>query len=193
MTIPSSFEMSPTVVVCLVVALSIAWLTLTAILWSVIRPDRRVWPPKTFGSMKLFIGWIGTLAFFAAVATVGILDWGSAGMPGWLRYGLGPILILGGNAAVWTEVIGFGARQTMGAEGQLKTDGLYRYSRNPQYVADIMILIGWAMLSASVVAMPATIAGVAVFLVFPFAEEGWLEERHGTAYLRYRAAVPRFL
>ena len=184
--------MGPTVIVLLAVALTIAGLTLAAILWSVTKPDRRVWPPETFGPMNLFIGWIGTFAFFAAVAALGILDWGSAATPSWLRYGLGPILNLGGNAIVWSAVIGFGARQTMGAEGQLKTDSLYRYSRNPQYVADIAILVGWAMFSASVVALPAIIAGILVFVILPFAEEGWLESRYGNAYLRYRAAVRRF-
>ena len=184
--------MSLAIILLTGVALTIAGLTLAAILWSIARPDRRVWPPQTFGPVQSFVGWSGTLAFFAAVVALGILGWGDAHMPDWLRYGVGPILILAGNAGVWFEVIGFGANQTMGAEGQLKTDGLYRFSRNPQYVSDIAILIGWPLLSASLVALPAVIAGIAVFAAFPFAEEGWLEERYGPAYLRYRAVVRRF-
>lgn len=81
----------------------------------------------------------------------------------------------------------------MGAQGRLKTSGLYRFSRNPQYVADIAILIGWTLLSASIVAIPVITLGIAVFTAFPFAEESWLEERYGTAYLRYKAAARRFL
>ena len=81
----------------------------------------------------------------------------------------------------------------MGAKGQLKTEGLHRFSRNPQDVGDIAILIGWALLSASVVALPAILAGIAVFVAFPFAEEGWLEGQYGAAYLRYRKDVRRFL
>lgn len=185
--------MDPAVIVPMAVALTIAGLTLAAIMWSVARPDRRIWPPRTYGPAQSFVAWGGTLVFFAAVAALGILGWGEADVPDWLRYGIGPILILAGNAGVWSEVVGFGADQTMGAEGQLETDGLYRLSRNPQYVADIAILVGWGLLSASVLALPAILAGIAVFALFPFAEESWLEERYGAAYLYYRAAVRRFL
>lgn len=184
--------MGPAIMLLTAVALTIAGLTLTAILWSVARPDRRIWPPRTFGPVQSFGAWSGTIVFFAAVAALGILGWGEAGIPDGLRYGIGPILVLVGNAGVWFEVVGFGADQTMGAAGRLKTDGLYRYSRNPQYVADIAILIGWALLSASVVALPAILVGIVVFAAFPFAEESWLEERYGSAYLRYRAGVRRF-
>ncbi|MGO4909851.1 isoprenylcysteine carboxylmethyltransferase family protein [Pseudorhodobacter sp. W20_MBD10_FR17] len=175
------------------VALSISGLTLVAVLWSVVRPDCRIWPPQTFGSVEAFVGWAGTLVFFAAVVALGILGWGEIQVPPWLRFVVGPILILVGNVGVWYEVIGFGADQTMGAAGQLKTDGLYRFSRNPQYVSDIAILTGWAILSATVTVLPSVVAGIIVFLAFPFAEEGWLEEQYGAEYLQYKSKVRRFL
>ena len=187
------YDEGPTVIALTVVALAIAGGTLAAVLWSIARPDRRIWPPRTFGPATSIVTWGGTLVFSAAVAALGIAGWGEAQLPGWLRYGFGPLLIAVGNAALWTEVIGFGARQTMGAQGRLKTDGLYRVSRNPQCVADIAILIGWGLLSASVVALPAILVGIAVFVAFPFSEESWLEERYGSAYLHYRAAVRRFV
>lgn len=43
--------------------------------------------------------------------------------------------------------IGFGA--TSGEVAELKTEGLYRYYRYPEYVADMAILPGWAVRSAS--------------------------------------------
>ncbi|WP_138936664.1 methyltransferase family protein [Roseovarius arcticus] len=175
------------------VALLISGLTLAAVLWSVMRPDSRIWPPQTFRAITAFVGWAGTLAFFAAVVALGVLGWGEIQVPFWLRYVVGPLLILIGNAGVWYEVIGFGANQTMGAAGQLKTDDLYRFSRNPQYVSDIAILIGWALLCATVTALPSIVAGIAVFLAFPFAEESWLEEQYGAAYLQYKSQVRRFL
>ena len=90
-------------------------------------------------------------------------------------------------------MIRFGLPQTGGAVGQLKVDGLYRYSRNPQYLADIAILIGWALLCASVVAFPAIVTGILVLLIAPFAEEPWLEENYGQTYLDYKATVRRYL
>jgi len=106
---------------------------------------------------------------------------------------LGPLLIFLGNLAVWSEVIRFGLPQTGGAVGQLKVDGLYRFSRNPQYVADIAILVGWALLCASVVAIPVIVVGILVLLIAPFAEESWLEEQYGQAYQDYKATVRRYL
>lgn len=175
------------------VALTITGLTLAVVLWSAVKPDRRIWPPQTFGSVDAVVGWGGTFAFFAVVFALGILGWGEIEIPVWLRYVLGPCMILIGNAGVWYEVIGFGANQTMGAAGQLKMDGLYRFSRNPQYVSDIAILFGWALLSASVTVLPSVVAGIAVLVAFPFAEESWLEEQYGAAYLNYKAKVRRFL
>lgn len=175
------------------VSLILPGLTLAVVLWSIARPENRIWPPRTFRSGTSFLGWLGTAVFFVSVFALGVIGWGELPISDWVRFGFGSILVVVGNAGVWTAVAGFGADQTMGAEGHLKTDGLYRVSRNPQYVSDIAILTGWALLSASHAALPAIVLGIAVFVAFPFAEEPWLEERYGTAYLRYRETVRRFL
>lgn len=87
--------------------------------------------------------------------------------------------------------IGFGA--TSGEVAELKTDELYGYSRNPQYVADMAILIGWAMLSASGWAAVVAGLGVIVLAVAPLAEEPWLENVYGAQYRRYKTRVRRFV
>jgi len=177
----------------LVLALALAGITLTAIGWSIVRPDRRIWPPQSYVTTTPFVVWGVTYALFGAIIALGIIGWGQAAIAGLLRYGLGPLLIILGNLAVWSEVIRFGLPQTGGAVGQLKIDGLYRYSRNPQYIADIAILIGWALLCASLVALPAIVAGILLLLIAPFAEEPWLEEQYGRAYREYKVTVRRYL
>lgn len=87
--------------------------------------------------------------------------------------------------------IGFGA--TSGEVAELKTDGLYRYSRNPQYVADMAILTGWAMLSASGWAACIAAVGVMVLAVAPLAEEPWLEDTYGADYRTYKTKVRRYI
>jgi protein-S-isoprenylcysteine O-methyltransferase Ste14 len=72
--------------------------------------------------------------------------------------------------------------------------GLYRVSRNPMYVAVLLILCGWALGFASRGLW--TYAGiVAVFfhLRVVLMEEPWLTRRHGEAYVAYKARVPRWL
>jgi len=77
------------------------------------------------------------------------MEWGEFYLPTWVRYWIGiPIIILA-NIAVWYEAGKFGMKQTGGAVGTLKTSGLYRFSRNPQYVADISMVLGWIILSCS--------------------------------------------
>jgi len=76
----------------------------------------------------------------------------------------------------------------------LVTVGLYRFSRNPMYVAVALMLGGWALAFASL-----TIAIYAVFVIAAFhlrvvfGEEPWLARTHGTEWHQYKARVPRWL
>lgn len=175
------------------VGLAIGAATLVALLWSVFVPSRRIWPPRRYGRWTPWLVWVPTVTLFGILVFLGVQDWGTVGLPGWLRFGIGAPLIVASNIAVWSEVRGFGWRQTGGDEGRLVTDGLYRFSRNPQYVADALMIVGWLLLSASAVAIPLGLVVIACLLVEPFAEEPWLEERHGEEYAAYRRRTPRFL
>ncbi len=95
---------------------------LAVILWSITFPSRRIWPPGQSGPIVLIFVWLPTLALFAVLITLGVLDWGEIALPMWLRFGVGPSLIAVGNLAVWHEVRKFGLVQTSGAKGSLRTD-----------------------------------------------------------------------
>ena len=76
----------------------------------------------------------------------------------------------------------------------LVTTGLYRYSRNPMYVAVATMLMGWALAFASPrLAIYAVVVAVAFHLRVVFNEEPWLARTHGAAWDEYRARVPRWL
>jgi protein-S-isoprenylcysteine O-methyltransferase Ste14 len=71
--------------------------------------------------------------------------------------------------------------------------GLYRYSRNPMYVAVAMTLLGWAVSYGSPALMAYTlVVGVAFHLRVVYGEEPWLARRHGEAWQRYADRVPRW-
>ncbi|MEP1767380.1 MAG: methyltransferase [Sulfitobacter sp.] len=166
---------------------------LAAFGWSIAFPERRIWPPKqaTTG-IKLRV-WLATISIFAATLVLSITNWNSFDWPVFVWWGIGPILMAAGNVVVWMGVrkIGFGV--TSGEVAELKTDGLYRYSRNPQNVADIAILLGWAVLSESGWAAFVAGFGVLVLAAAPFAEEPWLEDTYETDYRNYKAKVRRYL
>jgi pimeloyl-ACP methyl ester carboxylesterase/protein-S-isoprenylcysteine O-methyltransferase Ste14 len=76
----------------------------------------------------------------------------------------------------------------------LVTSGLYRYTRNPMYLAVLLILIGWALGFASTTLW---LYSLAVMLAF-FAHVVWLEEpylarTHHEQWKRYAARVPRWI
>lgn len=173
--------------------LGIAAACLGVIVWSIAWPERRIWPPRSYGPVTPYLVWFPTLALFAIIFTLGVFGWGEIDLPRWLRYGVGGPLLAAGHIAVWFEVARFGLHQTGGARGKLKTDRLYRFSRNPQYVADVAILIGWVILSASFTAAPVAVAVIAILIAAPFAEEPWMEESYGEMYLRYKCSVRRYL
>jgi protein-S-isoprenylcysteine O-methyltransferase Ste14 len=75
----------------------------------------------------------------------------------------------------------------------LVTDGPYRWSRNPQYVAYTPFPIGYALTGVA----PMAWAGVALYLVLVHltvrVEEEHLARQFGDRYRDYRAATPRYL
>ena len=163
------------------------------LLWSIVHPERRVWPPTKATNMVKIRVWLMTVSIFAAAFFLGLLDWNRFEVPELIRWCVGLPLILIGNTIVWWGVGKIGMAATSGEASGLKTDGIYNWSRNPQYVADITILLGWAMLSASLWALPVLTLGVAVLAIAPFAEEPWLQENYGEEYRLYRNKVRRFI
>jgi len=76
----------------------------------------------------------------------------------------------------------------------LVTVGLYRYSRNPMYVAVTMMLAGWALCFwSTALAIYTCFVIVAFHLRVVFGEEPWLARTHGAAWDEYKSKVPRWL
>ena len=179
--------------VLIVVGLVIAVGTLAAILWSIAYPERRLWPPKRYTKATPVMVWVPTFTLFGILIVLGYMNWGSLQIPTWMQFGVGIPLIVAGNIVVWSEAAQFGIAQTGGAKGSLRTSGMYRYSRNPQYAADIAMIVGWIVLSGSLGAALTGLAGIAVLVAAPFAEEPWLREQYGSTFEDYKTTVRRFL
>ena len=76
----------------------------------------------------------------------------------------------------------------------LVTDGVYRFTRNPMYVGDVIILLAWAIHLGSVVAIIGVVGFVAYidrFQVRP--EERALLELFGSVYDGFRARTRRWI
>jgi len=72
--------------------------------------------------------------------------------------------------------------------------GLYRYSRNPMYVAVTAQLLGWALsfVSRGLLGYALGVA-IAFHLRVAWGEEPWLARTHGEQWQQYKQRVPRWL
>jgi beta-lactamase class D len=109
-----------------------------------------------------------------------------------------PVLGLGLIGLLWCVrdfyVSGRGTLAPWDPPKRLVIVGLYRFTRNPMYVAVLTILIGWSLLYQS-----GLLAGFAVVMAIVFHlrvllhEERWLKQQFGIEWDRYAARVPRWL
>ncbi|PHS38608.1 MAG: methyltransferase [Robiginitomaculum sp.] len=172
--------------------LSMLW-TASIVIWSIMNPKRRLWPVDEITLVKALYIWVPFVCMFISIFILGMLDWNRFGWPDYFRWGVGGPLIIIGHIVVYAGVFKIGVSATSGAQAHLKIDGLYKWSRNPQYVADIAIFAGWIILSASLLALPLALAGIGLLLLAPLSEEPWLRDVYGKSYEDYCQRVRRYL
>ncbi len=106
--------------------------------------------------------------------------------------GLGLVLLI---ATIWLFVtVGKGTLAPWNPTQRLVVRGVYRHVRNPMIAGVFFVLLGEAVLAAS---LP-LLGWFAVFVVanavyIPLAEEPGLVKRFGSDYLTYRQNVPRWI
>jgi len=109
-----------------------------------------------------------------------------------------PLIAAGGVFLLWCVrefyLAGRGTLAPWSPPQHLVVSGLYRVSRNPMYVAVMLILVGWAVGFRS---RALTIYAIAVMIAFHlrvvFGEEPWLARRYGEEWVHYRLSVPRWV
>lgn len=91
-------------------------------------------------------------------------------------------------------VVGRGSLAPWSPPKNLVTVGLYRFTRNPMYVAVLTILCGWALyFHSQTLWIYAGFIAIAFHVRVIFGEEPWLARTHGVEWTAYRAKVPRWL
>jgi protein-S-isoprenylcysteine O-methyltransferase Ste14 len=156
-------------------------------------PGFRIWPPPRRRSWPYVFTWGLTIVSFGGILVLGILDWNSFLFNHWLRFPVGIALIAFSLYLVLWAIRTLGAHASQGLGGGLIREGPYQSTRNPQYVADILMLAGFAVLSNSVLALVTGSIGAAWFVLAPFTEEPWLRDQFGEEYEQYMNQVPRFV
>jgi protein-S-isoprenylcysteine O-methyltransferase Ste14 len=106
-------------------------------------------------------------------------------------------LVAGCIALLWCVrdfyVRGKGTLAPWSPPANLVVVGLYRYTRNPMYVAVTLILLGWAVsFEVPGIYMYALVVAVAFHLRVVLGEEPWLARTHGAQWREYAHRVPRW-
>jgi len=144
----------------------------------------------------------GTVLFLAVAPGVvaGLVPWlltgwRSSGSPTWLQAVGWVALVLG--AAVLLEAFarfvieGIGTPAPVAPTEKLVVGGLYRYVRNPMYLAVAAVILGQAaVLGRWVLVGYALVFGVTVWSFVHWYEEPTLSRQFGSAYEQYRTTVP---
>lgn len=147
----------------------------------------------------------GSLVFLALAPGVvaGLAPWWITGwrvrepLPSWLPLRVaGVVLLVVGvvvllHAFVRFVVEGVGTPAPVAPTERLVVGGLYRYVRNPMYLAVAATIVGQALALGQLVLLPYAAAfAVAVWAFVRWYEEPTLRRRFGDEYVAYRRAVP---
>lgn len=108
--------------------------------------------------------------------------------PAWLFY-IGAAVFAAGTLLLIASIVNFASPAANG----FNQNGLYRFSRNPMYVANFLFFLGCALLTRSLVLL-------GLVLVFQIAahwiilsEERWCLEKFGEEYSAYMQRVRRYV
>ncbi|WP_072393203.1 isoprenylcysteine carboxylmethyltransferase family protein [Hyphomicrobium sp. CS1GBMeth3] len=146
-------------------------------------PDHRSWQALTFWAL-FRIANVATLIVIAGTWTPGVTE----SVPRLIATGVGAICFI----FYAMGCVQLGRRNLYGATEGLNTDGIYRWSRNPQYATAMPGYVALAVGAASAPALClAALVGV-IFWQMATLEERWLLAAYGDAYDHYRSRVPRF-
>lgn len=156
-------------------------------------------PQAVAGSVVFFVLAPGTVA--------GLIPWLLTGWrwrstpDGWAAL-LGPLRVLGllmlvaGAGFLVTAFVrfvgeGLGTPAPVAPPTRLVIGGIYRYVRNPMYVAVLACILGQALLLYQPVLLLVAAVSAAAMVAFTMLyEEPTLRRQFGADYDRYRAAVP---
>lgn len=148
---------------------------------------------------------LGSLLFFLVVpvTVAGVVPWAVTRwevetplLLGRFQQVGGGVLLLGGAAVLIHAVVrfaveGLGTPAPPAPTAHLVVGGLYRYVRNPMYLAVLAVVSGQALVFGQRSLAIYAVSLLAAFVLFVrFYEEPTLAAKYGPEYDRYRRAVP---
>lgn len=164
-----------------------------SLIFTLLIPRLRIWPPPSKNSWQFWYTWILTAISYLGIIVISIFDWNSFILDHWSHFLIGIVFIIIGVIFISWSIKTLSTHATLGFKGKLVISGPYKYSRNPQYISDIFIIIGIIILSNSLFSFITGLLGIFLFISVPFIEEPWLKKQFKEEYEDYCKKVSRFL
>jgi protein-S-isoprenylcysteine O-methyltransferase Ste14 len=148
---------------------------------------------------------VGSLVFlvFAPGVVAGLVPWlltewqAQGPLPYWVPLWIGGSILIAAGVLVLVQAFarfvieGLGTPAPVAPTERLVVGGLYRYVRNPMYLAVAAIILGQALALGQVILLPYAAAfAVAVVAFVRWYEEPTLRRQFGEQYEMYHRAVP---
>jgi protein-S-isoprenylcysteine O-methyltransferase Ste14 len=163
------------------------------LLRTLIAPPFRIWPTPEPGSWQSLAFWGLFRGTWVLTFATSVLDWDSTQILDWTRFIVGLPLGLGGLFVTVCGYFNLGLGNTYCGSDGLVTGGLYRFSRNPQYTASIIGLIGLSIGANSILTIVFAVLLIGAYVLMALVEEDWLKQLYGAPYRDYCAQTARFL
>lgn len=179
----------------IILGISIAiWLILAAYVFAEVK---KTYERDGLFSNRLLTLWFVMWGFFLLAVLLAALDsiW-PLPIDSLAALILGIMLIIAGLALLAAGMLEFRSwRRSCGQDAsELVTTGVYRWSRNPQFLGCLLSLLGIALAGRSGLAF--ALAGVASAIIIWYTlrlAEPYLERLYGEAYRRYKSSTPRWI
>ena len=152
----------------------------------------QLWPPPDDYPLIFWIYSIIDVIFFICLIYLNITEKKSIDFF-LIRIISAVILGVFGLIFVFWGMTNIGIKQMFGLKGELIIKGPFRFTRNPEYLGFISLLISGFIISGSVFVFVVNSIGMAWFLLAPLTEEKWLYEQFGERYAKYCEMVPKFV
>lgn len=161
---------------------------------SLTRKEIEFFPPPNKKSWQYLLFWSLFRVMFIGLTFLSVSSFNSAPfVNAWFRYlAWLPIMLLGFGSATYLSMK-LGWENAHGEAKGLVISGWYRWSRNPIYVVSLIGMLGWGLFINSFYVYILLVLWALMYIIAPYIEEPWLEEKYGGEYLAYKSQVPRFL
>ena len=183
---------------------SLAWLACVVyctipLFWLMVHPRADKWRKKEGSPFRLLVPawitmWVGVGAITGSWRNVTLYStlWGW--IPAAALFAVGFLIYARSGAHFsWAQLGGLPEVRSDHHDDRLVTTGIRARVRHPVYLAHLCEMLGWSLGTGLLVCWLLTAFAIATGAVMIRMEDAELEKRFGTAYSRYRRAVPAVL